>query len=37
MQITDYPDSSIKIFKGMNTTLKSMESKIDILLKLLKT
>ena len=30
-------DSNIKIFKGMNTTLKNMESKIDVLLKLLKT
>lgn len=37
MQITEYLDSNIKIFKRMNTTLKNMESKIDILLKLLKT
>lgn len=37
MQITEYLDSNIKIFKEMNTTLKNMESKIDILLKLLKT
>lgn len=37
MQITEYLDFNIKIFKGMNTTLKNMESKIDILLKLLKT
>lgn len=37
MQITEYLDSNIKIFKGMDTTLKNMESKIDILLKLLKT
>lgn len=37
MQITEHLDSNIKIFKGMNITLKNMESKIDILLKLLKT